>query len=356
MKKALKLILLPCITVVLCAVILTACNDVHTHAFGEWSTVKAPTCTEQGEMQRTCTCGEKETKNIATVGHSFGEWKTVKEATCTEQGKKQRTCTVCGEKETESVTKNTNHDAITTEILNASYETQYSELYSLYLTATNHKAENGCNIDAYTELLLKYMLYGKWSDADGNYITYTYIYEDYGNTSGTTWYGTNLPTSKVSGNTYYYYTKIENGKLVIGYEDKITEEKTDNFVITFGEHTITVANKIYNSTYVLSLNDNYDKVQKGNARLAYIYIAKKIFTFKNPSSVEVTACHVDYETRTVYATIRATNSYGGIVSEDYKLYESGGKYYITEYEHNYSTNIDLDELNEKLQAYVDEEQ
>ena len=37
---------------------------------------------------------------------------------------------------------------------------------------------------------------------------------------------------------------------------------------------------------------------------------------------------------------------------DYKLYEINGSYYITEYSHNYSTNVDLSELNQKLQAYV----
>jgi len=243
-----------------------------------------------------------------------------------------------------------NHSDLAAQMTNTNFETPYSELYSIYTTAINHKAEYGCDLNITT--LLTNMLYGQWKDADDNYIDYTYIYKNYNNTVGETWYGTNLPTSKISGNTYYYYTKVENGNLVIGYEDTITEEKTDNFSITFNETGITVLNKINNNTYNLSLNSEYDKVQKGNAKLAYICIAKKIFEFKVPDSVKVTNCHVDYEDQTVYATIQATNGFGGTVNTDYKLYESAGKYYIVEYSHNYASNVDLVELNQKLQDYV----
>ena len=41
-----------------------------------------------------------------------------------------------------------------------------------------------------------------------------------------------------------------------------------------------------------------------------------------------------------------------MTTEDYKLYEIAGSYFISEYSHNYSTNINLEELNQKLQAYV----
>ena len=37
----------------------------HTHSFGEWVIVKEPTTTEEGLKERTCACGEKETKTIA---------------------------------------------------------------------------------------------------------------------------------------------------------------------------------------------------------------------------------------------------------------------------------------------------
>ena len=86
--------------------------------------------------------------------------------------------------------------------------------------------------------------------------------------------------------------------------------------------------------------------------MAYVYIAKHIFDYKVPNSVKVTQCYVDYDEKTVYATIQASNSFGGTVSQEYKLYMLGNSYYMDEYSHNYSTNIDLDELNQKLQNYV----
>ena len=36
----------------------------HTHSFGEWTTVKEATETEDGLKERYCDCGEKETQDI----------------------------------------------------------------------------------------------------------------------------------------------------------------------------------------------------------------------------------------------------------------------------------------------------
>ena len=52
---------------------------------------------------RTCTvedCGHVEK---ATTAHNFGEWVTVKKPTCTEEGLRERICSVCGDKETEKL-------------------------------------------------------------------------------------------------------------------------------------------------------------------------------------------------------------------------------------------------------------
>lgn len=99
MKKIKAVIL--CLTFIF-GLCLYGCQNDHTHTFGEWKTVKEATCTELGEMERTCTCGEKETKEIEKLDHTFGEWKTMKEATCKEPGEMERTCT-CGEKETKEI-------------------------------------------------------------------------------------------------------------------------------------------------------------------------------------------------------------------------------------------------------------
>lgn len=45
--------------------------NVHTHEFSEWITVKEATCTEKGEQERSCSCGEKEINNVDTTAHSY---------------------------------------------------------------------------------------------------------------------------------------------------------------------------------------------------------------------------------------------------------------------------------------------
>ena len=45
--------------------------QAHVHAFGEWTTVTAPTCTEKGREERKCDCGEIETREIEALGHDF---------------------------------------------------------------------------------------------------------------------------------------------------------------------------------------------------------------------------------------------------------------------------------------------
>ena len=295
--------------------------------------------------------------------HEWSEWQITKEATCKEEGTKERYCLECDEKNVETIPINEKiHKDLADRMTSANQESSYKELYTLYQEVLNHQKENSCDIkNVYFESTIPYwekynlmsaMLYGEWKNANGDYITYTYVYTDYDNTTGSAWYGTNLPTSKIDGNTYYYYKEVKDNKLVIGYQDKITEDKTDNFVITFNTNSITVESKIENKTYTLELNENYDKTQKGNAKTAYVYIAKHIFDYKVPSSVKVTQCYVDYDERIVYATIQASNSFGGTNTDEYKLYMIGNSYYMDEYSHNYSTNIDLTELNQKLQSYV----
>lgn len=73
----------------------------HTHTYSSWVVVDEPTCTEEGLRERTCSCGEKETEEIAALGHTAGE--AVKEnekaPTCTVAGSYEEvvSCTVCNE-------------------------------------------------------------------------------------------------------------------------------------------------------------------------------------------------------------------------------------------------------------------
>ena len=59
----------------------------HTHEFGEWITTVEPTCAEQGVSERSCTCGEKETKIIDRTSHNIDSG----------------VCTICGMKFSEGL-------------------------------------------------------------------------------------------------------------------------------------------------------------------------------------------------------------------------------------------------------------
>ena len=65
MKKKFSLVAL------MLAVICLFASCTHTHYYAEWETVKRPTCTENGEKVRYCTCGEKQSEIILAVGHSY---------------------------------------------------------------------------------------------------------------------------------------------------------------------------------------------------------------------------------------------------------------------------------------------
>ena len=69
------------------------------HRFGEWRIAKKATCTEDGEHERVCHCGERETRKIPSRGGHITpeEWETVKAAAPGQTGLKIKKCMVCGE-------------------------------------------------------------------------------------------------------------------------------------------------------------------------------------------------------------------------------------------------------------------
>ena len=76
-------------------------EEPHEHTFGEWQVVTAATCTEEGQEQRLCECGEIETRIIAATAHSF--------TIISEEGNecigitRHLQCEICGEEETISI-------------------------------------------------------------------------------------------------------------------------------------------------------------------------------------------------------------------------------------------------------------
>ena len=76
----------------------------ENHPFSKWVTTKAPTCTEPGERQRSCTisgCVVTETEELPALGHKWSGWTPV------EGGSREyRICEVCNEVEYRDVSHN----------------------------------------------------------------------------------------------------------------------------------------------------------------------------------------------------------------------------------------------------------
>ena len=67
--------------------------------------VVPPACTEQGYTSYTCAkCGDNYVDSyVNATGHAFGDWITTQAATCTEQGQERRDCQNCDHYETREV-------------------------------------------------------------------------------------------------------------------------------------------------------------------------------------------------------------------------------------------------------------
>ena len=81
-KSARNLLIVGIAVIGVCVALWLLNHREHVHKFSEWKVVREATCTQTGERERTCKCGEKETELIAATGHSFGEWTVTKEPDC----------------------------------------------------------------------------------------------------------------------------------------------------------------------------------------------------------------------------------------------------------------------------------
>ena len=68
------------------------------HTFGNWTTTKEATCTQEGKKTVYCTvCLYEKEETIPKIEHSLGIWTTTKEPTETEVGQMESVCEECGE-------------------------------------------------------------------------------------------------------------------------------------------------------------------------------------------------------------------------------------------------------------------
>ena len=91
----------------------TRCGESHKHSFGEGTTIKELTCTQDEEIDYTCSeCGYVKKEITKATGHQWGEWQPTLAQTCTTDGKEERICSKCSEKE-ERTLKATGHKSET---------------------------------------------------------------------------------------------------------------------------------------------------------------------------------------------------------------------------------------------------
>lgn len=101
MKKTKKILACILVATLLAALFglsaYAACE--HVYSAGVYH---APTCTERGYMEYTCTICNETVRDgyVDASGHFYGEWQTVRASTCTENGLEKRVCRVCSGTET----------------------------------------------------------------------------------------------------------------------------------------------------------------------------------------------------------------------------------------------------------------
>ncbi len=129
----------------------TRCGESHEHSYGEGTTIKGLTCTQDEEIDYTCSeCGYVKKEITKATGHEWGEWKTTLAQTCTTDGKEERVCSKCSEKE-ERTLKATGHEwgewktalaqTCTTDGKEERVCSKCSEKEERTLKATGHKSE-----------------------------------------------------------------------------------------------------------------------------------------------------------------------------------------------------------------------
>ena len=112
----------------------------HIHNYNLWRTTVNPTCTEGGEMIRSCSvCGAEETKTIDALGHDYSDqWTVDEEADCVNDGSKSHHCTRCKAKKDITSIPATGHKYVET-VVEPSYSNRGYTLYECSVCGYSYK-------------------------------------------------------------------------------------------------------------------------------------------------------------------------------------------------------------------------
>ena len=78
-------------------------HGVNDHDWEFQEVVKEKTCTQNGVISYSCSCGESKTKIQQSDGHQCDEWSTLTAPTCQQEGVRQGFCKVCEETVSENI-------------------------------------------------------------------------------------------------------------------------------------------------------------------------------------------------------------------------------------------------------------
>lgn len=99
-------------------------KPAHKHEYTANLTTN-PTCTEEGVMTYTCSCGDSYTESYPKLEHQY-EKEVAREATCSKEGEWTYTCSLCGDSYTEEIPK-TEHTAGAAQVTKAATCTEEGE-------------------------------------------------------------------------------------------------------------------------------------------------------------------------------------------------------------------------------------
>ena len=117
------------------AMILGSCS--HTHMYSEMRVLKPATCSEKGQLELTCECGDYLIEEIEFAEHIPGEHELSRAATCTADGTERVLCIDCGQVLQTTTLPKLGHDIVKVEKLEPTCAEAGHEAYE-FCTRCDH--------------------------------------------------------------------------------------------------------------------------------------------------------------------------------------------------------------------------